>query len=97
MARARDRTNVEFSEIGANSILDAHRHGVRNPPDLMFDSLKVTDQIFKDLALPRRVFVNAEDFARRFERIVDDCYQPERSDKIDDDAGSVAIRVKNGL
>lgn len=85
MARARDRTNVEFSEIGANSILDAHRHGVRNPPDLMFDSLKITDRIFKDLALPVRVFVDAEDFARRFERIVEDCYQPDPLNPFDDD------------
>ncbi|WP_338693254.1 hypothetical protein V5279_43505 [Bradyrhizobium sp. 26S5] len=85
MARARDRSNVEFSGIGANSILDAHRHGVRNPPDLMFDSLKVTHRIFKDLALPRRIFLDADDFARRFERIVDDCYQPPLGSTVDDD------------
>jgi hypothetical protein len=83
--RARDRTNVELSEIGANSILDAHRHGVRNPPDLMFDSLTTTDQIFRDLALPRRVFLDSKDFAQRFERIVDDCYQPEVRNLADDD------------
>lgn len=85
IARARDRSNVEFSGIGANSILDAHKNGVRNPPDLMFDSLKVTDRIFKDLAAPKRIFQDADDFAERFERIVDDCYQPEPDSLIDDD------------
>lgn len=85
MERARDRSNVEFSEIGANSILDAHRHGIRNPPDLMFDSLKVTGRFFKDLALPKRIFVNAEDFAERFKRIADDCYQPDGKNQFDDD------------
>ncbi len=85
MARARDRTNVEFSEIGANSILTAHDHGIRNPPDLMFDSLTVTDKIFRDLALPRRVFLNAEDFSARFERIADDCYRPDPENPFDDD------------
>ena len=83
--RARDRTNVELSEIGANSILDAHRHGVRNPPDLMFDSLTTTDRIFRDLALPKRVFMDSKDFAQRFERIVDDCYQPAEDNLADDD------------
>ncbi|MET4323605.1 hypothetical protein [Bradyrhizobium sp. RT5a] len=85
IARARDRSNVEFSGIGANSILDAHKNGVRNPPDLMFDSLKVTDRIFKDLAAPKRIFQDADDFAKRFERIVDDCYQPKLGSVVDDD------------
>jgi hypothetical protein len=85
MARARDRANVQFSEIGANSILEAHSNGIRNPPDLMFDSLKETDRIFKDLALPRRVFTNASDFAVRFEQISEDCYRPDPKNPADDD------------
>ena len=83
MARARDRSNVEFSEIGANSILEAHRHGIRNPPDLTFDSLKLTDRIFKDLALPQRIFIRPGDFRKRFDEIAADCHQP--SDPKDDD------------
>jgi hypothetical protein len=82
-ARARDRANVEFSEIGASSLLDRHKNGVRNPPDLMFDSLPITDKIFKDLALPRRVFQKAIDFSERFSLITEDCYRPYGED--DDD------------
>jgi hypothetical protein len=82
-ARARDRANVEFSEIGASSLLDRHKNGVRNPPDLMFDSLPITDKIFKDLALPRRVFQKATDFSERFSQINEDCYRPYGED--DDD------------
>ncbi|MCE8006398.1 hypothetical protein [Aestuariivita sp.] len=85
MARARDRTNVEFSEIGANSVLNAHKNGVRNPPDLMFDSLEVTNQIFRDLSLPKRVFVTSAAFSNRFEQIVEDCYRPNSEDPLDDD------------
>ncbi|WP_187970105.1 hypothetical protein [Aquibium microcysteis] len=84
-ARARDRANVEFSGIGANSLLDRHKNGIRNPPELMFDSLVNTDAIFKDLARPRRVFQTAEDFAVRFDQISLDCHQPDKDDTIDDD------------
>jgi hypothetical protein len=84
-ARARDRANVEFSGIGANSLLDQHKNGVRNPPELMFDSLQFTDRIFKDLALPERVFLTSEDFVARFHQIKLDCHQPDSSEKDDDD------------
>lgn len=83
-ARARDRANVEFSGIGANTLLDQHRNGIRNPPELMFDTLLFTNKIFRDLALPERVFLTADDFGKRFHEIVFDCYQP-NSDKESDD------------
>jgi hypothetical protein len=84
-ARARDLANVEFSGIGANSLLDRHKNGIRNPPELMFDSLRITDGIFKDLALPKRVFLTAEDFAARFDQIAWDCHRPDPQDSHDDD------------
>lgn len=84
-ARARDRANVEFSGIGANSLLDRHKNGIRNPPELMFDSLRMTDGIFKDLALPKRVFLTAEDFSARFDQIARDCHRPNPDDSDDDD------------
>jgi hypothetical protein len=83
IARARDVSNVQFSGLGASSLLDAHKNGIRNPPDLMFDSLPITDSIFRDLARPRRVFQTARDFADRFAMIEDEAYSPSSYD--DDD------------
>lgn len=83
IARARDLSNVQFSGLGASSLLDAHKNGIRNPPDLMFDSLPITDSIFRDLARPRRVFHTARDFAARFEMIAEEAYSPTSDD--DDD------------
>ncbi|WP_139327846.1 hypothetical protein [Rhodobacter aestuarii] len=47
--RERDLTYTKLSDIGIESILSSRGIGLRNPPDLAFESLKRTNKIFKTL------------------------------------------------
>lgn len=47
--RERDLTYTKLSDIGIESILSSRGLGLRNPPDLAFESLKRTNKIFKTL------------------------------------------------
>ncbi|UUV08760.1 hypothetical protein [Ruegeria sp. YS9] len=89
LSRERDRSNVIFSDMGADALMSAQINGARNPPDLMFDSLSKTDAIFQNLASPQRVYRTVAQFKNDFEAIKEDCYddptiQPsERDDRLE--------------
>jgi hypothetical protein len=77
LSRERDRSNVTFSDMGADALMAAQINGERNPPDLMFDSFKNTDKIFRRLASAERVYRSVEQFKQDFDAIAKDCYDPE--------------------
>jgi len=72
--RARDRSNVTFSDIGADVLMAAKVSGKRNPPDLMFDSLANANLIFERLAEPKVIYESVQSFNEDFERITLDCH-----------------------
>ncbi|WP_038384605.1 hypothetical protein [Bradyrhizobium elkanii] len=72
--RARDRSNVVFSDIGADVLMAARENGVRNPPDLMLDRLHNTNVIFDNLASPENIYNTVERFNVDFDRIAADCH-----------------------
>ncbi|MGY3033875.1 hypothetical protein ACVIIV_003045 [Bradyrhizobium sp. USDA 4354] len=74
VVRARDRSNVVFSDIGADVLMAARENGVRNPPDLMLDRLNNTNVIFDRLASPENVYSTVDSFNADFDRIAEDCH-----------------------
>jgi hypothetical protein len=87
--RARDRSNVVFSDIGADVLMAARENGVRNPPDLMLDRLNNTNAIFDNLASPNNVYDTVERFNADFARITFDCHD---SSEDDDDRQEVYLK-----
>lgn len=89
LSRERDRSNVVFSDMGADALMSAQINGARNPPDLMFDSLEKTDAIFRNLASPERVYRTVAQFKSDFDAIKEDCYDdmsetsPDKDDRLE--------------
>jgi len=50
-ARERDLSYTKLSEIGIEVILSSRGVGLRNPPDLAFETMEHTDKIFKKLCI----------------------------------------------
>lgn len=71
--RVRDRTVLAMSDLGIDSIIKASKLGKRNPPELIFDSLGNTNQIFRRLSsVPG--YESVDQFEKDFAKIKDDCY-----------------------
>ena len=77
VVRARDRSNVVFSDLGADVLMAGRESGTRNPPDLMFHTLKNTNAIFDNLADPRPIYTTVARFSEDFKCIKLDCHDLE--------------------
>lgn len=73
LSRDRDRALVSLSTIGANTLRQSKLFGTRHPPDLIFDSLQNTMEIFRKLSI-RDSYDDGEQFLSDFENIKLDCW-----------------------
>lgn len=71
--RVRDRTILRMSEGGIDVIIKAKILGRRNPPELLFDSLNNTNNIFRRLSAGKG-YESARAFQADLEKIKDDCH-----------------------
>jgi hypothetical protein len=71
--RARDRAVLSMSDLGLDVIIQADSLGRRNPPELIFDSLKNTNGILQRLSIAEG-YSDARSFEYDLAKIADDCY-----------------------
>ena len=71
--RIRDRTILSMSDLGIDFIIQADKLGRRNPPELVFDTLNNTNDIFKRLSAAGS-YRDAKSFENDFAKIKEDCY-----------------------
>jgi hypothetical protein len=71
--RIRDRTILSMSDLGIDVIIQAERLGRRNPPELVFDSLTNTNEIFRKLGIADS-YRDAGSFESDLAKIKEDCW-----------------------
>lgn len=71
--RIRDRTILSMSDLGIDVIIQAEKLGKRNPPELIFESLKNTNAIFRKLSIVDG-YKDIKSFEADLARIKDDCH-----------------------
>jgi hypothetical protein len=76
--RIRDRAILSMSDLGVDVIIQADKLGRRNPPDLIFDSLKNTNAIFKQLSVPHGYTNDPRYFEADLAKIKLDCHDSTR-------------------
>jgi hypothetical protein len=72
VARQRDRSMLELSQMGARALLAQRELSVRNPPDLFFSSLSNTNRIFENLARHDVYSGEPDKFVRDYKSIDDE-------------------------
>ena len=77
VARQRDRSMLELSQMGARALLAQRELSVRNPPDLFFSSLSKTNMIFENLARHDIYSKDPDKFINDYQLIDEETFGPE--------------------